>query len=412
MNKNKILVIDDELPVRNFLFKAITSFEYEVTLATNGVEALEIYIKNPFPVIITDLNMPLLNGEELIDKINCLENIPKPTILVLTSEDDIAKVVGIMKKEVFDYLLKPVNTKDLNLKLKNAFKVFELNKVKQLLEKEKELRLQEQLSWIKYKEELKDRDSNKFKNNLILNLKHSLGQAGGFGALVSLTDLIYMSAVQDGENFIISKEIMDLIKENASILKRTLEAMEKISSISDNSANLEKISILDFYNILERTVEENKEIISIKNNNLILSDRKANFATTFINANTHQIKEVLNEIIINACKFSDKSSQIFILCNTKAEFFSFSLLNKPSPEIEILGIPDEYSNLVFEPFYRISKFVDDAYNTLNLGIGLSLVKAVIKKHNGDVRISNIKDFTARSGDTVKVNLEIELPIIE
>ena len=303
MNKNKILVIDDELPVRNFLFKAITSFEYEVTLATNGVEALEIYLKNPFPVIITDLNMPLLNGEELIDKINCSENIPKPTILVLTSEDDIAKVVGIMKKEVFDYLLKPVNTKDLNLKLKNAFKVFELNKVKQLLEKEKELRLQEQLSWIKYKEELKDRDSNKFKNNLILNLKHSLGQAGGFGALVSLTDLIYMSAVQDGENFIISKEIMDLIKENASILKRTLEAMEKISSISDNSANLEKISILDFYNILERTVEENKEIISIKNNNLILSDRKANFATTFINANTHQIKEVLNEIIINACKF-------------------------------------------------------------------------------------------------------------
>ena len=214
--------------MRNFLFKAITSFEYEVTLATNGVEALEIYLKNPFPVIITDLNMPLLNGEELIDKINCSENIPKPTILVLTSEDDIAKVVGIMKKEVFDYLLKPVNTKDLNLKLKNAFKVFELNKVKQLLEKEKELRLQEQLSWIKYKEELKDRDSNKFKNNLILNLKHSLGQAGGFGALVSLTDLIYMSAVQDGENFIISKEIMDLIKENASILKRTLEAMEKI----------------------------------------------------------------------------------------------------------------------------------------------------------------------------------------
>ena len=117
MNKNRVLIAEDEAPILHFLTKVVTGFGYEVTGVPNGAKALEEHQKNPFPVIVTDLNMPVMSGEELIDRIGSMENIPFPIIIVLTSLNDIKKVIEIMKKGVFDYQVKPANTADLAIKL-------------------------------------------------------------------------------------------------------------------------------------------------------------------------------------------------------------------------------------------------------------------------------------------------------
>ena len=107
MNKNRVLIAEDETPILHYLTKVITGFGCEVTGAADGVKALEEFKKNPFPVIVTDLNMPVMSGEELIDRICSMENIPFPVIIVLTSQNDIKKVIEIMKKGVFDYQVRP-----------------------------------------------------------------------------------------------------------------------------------------------------------------------------------------------------------------------------------------------------------------------------------------------------------------
>lgn len=412
MNKNKVLVVEDESPIRNFISKVIVNNGYEVAVATNGAEALEMYMNDSFPVIITDLNMPVMRGDEFIDKINSMNESSPPTIIVLTSEDDIKKAIEIIKRGIFDYQIKPANANELSIKVRNAFKVFELNKIQYALEKEKEIRLNEQLAWFKYKAELKEKDPDKYRNNLIYNMKHNFGQAGGFGSIVTLVKLISMSAEEDGENYIISKEIIDLIKENANILETTLETIEKISSIAENPINLNRINILDFYNMLERIIENNKSYLLVSPNELFLSEKKSTFSSIYINIDRDQISEAIEEGIRNACKFSEKNSKIFVIVKNDNENLSISILNEPTSQTEIRGIPIEYSNLVFEPFYRISKFVDERFKTLDIGFGLSLVKAIIKKHGGSVTISNIKDFTAVNAKSLKVNLELLIPISE
>lgn len=67
----KILVVDDELPMRSIL-NDLLSDDYEVTLASNGQEAKELLGKIPFDLIITDLVMPEMNGIDLITAIQTI----------------------------------------------------------------------------------------------------------------------------------------------------------------------------------------------------------------------------------------------------------------------------------------------------------------------------------------------------
>lgn len=412
MNKNRVLIAEDEAPILHFLTKVITGFGYDVTGVPDGAKALEEHQKNPFPVIVTDLNMPVMNGEDFIGHIRVLDSSLFPAIIVLTSQNDIKKVIEIMKKGVFDYQLKPANTADLAIKLKNAFEIFELRRIQSVMEREKELRLSEQLTWMRYKENLKERDLDKYKNNLIYHMKHNLGQGGGFGALLSLLRLMYMTAEKREDSFVISGELMDLIKENSLLLEKTFSVMERISDITENPLSTERVSVSDLYNMLEELIHGNSKYISLNGNTAVLSDRKQNYSALFLNINREALMSVMDELIKNSCKFSEKNSQIFFLFSIRNGVFVLSVLNEPSSLIDVKGIPLEYSNLVFEPFYRIPKFIDDRYNTMNIGMGLPLVKATVKKHGGNATIFNIKDFTAKNAENLKVNLEIEIPVLE
>lgn len=91
-----------------------------------------------------------------------------------------------------------------------------------------------------------------------------------------------------------------------------------------------------------------------------------------------------------------------------------SFLNKPLPnEDGVLGIPMEYEYIIFEPFFRLTKTVSDGYDTLDFGLGLTIVEKIILRHQGKVRIGNIQDYTDISkGPAVKVNCVITIPLSE
>ncbi|MCB1144302.1 MAG: response regulator [Leptospiraceae bacterium] len=410
MINKRILLAEDEAPIRNFISKAIKQNNYDITVAENGKEAWDLHCENPFPLILTDLAMPIMKGEELIELIQTSKIGVPPTIIVMTSQDDIKKVIEIMKLGVYDYLIKPVNLPDLMIKISHAFKYHELNQLSIAMEKEKEIRLQEQLNWIKYKEDLKGKDTNKFKNNVIHNMKHNLGQSGGIGTLLTLVDLVYQTAKEDGDNYIIGKDTFNLIKENAEILDHTLNALEEISYISENPVTMETGTVMDVFNLLKEEVDKMDDFSLINYNTIVISDPKPSFSEFTLEFHREYLQKMFHEVLINACKFSETNTNIVIFLRLESDKLIFSFLNQPSADLPILGIPIEYSNLVFEPFYRIAKFVKEKYHSLDLGFGLPMVKSIIKKHNGNVSISNLKDFTSLKDNLIKVNLEIDLPI--
>ena len=89
------LVVDDSVTMQNMVSLALKEIGFEVTTAGDGVEAAEKAEKAPFDIVITDINMPNMDGIELIRHLRGLESCKSIPILVLTTEaGDNAKSAG------------------------------------------------------------------------------------------------------------------------------------------------------------------------------------------------------------------------------------------------------------------------------------------------------------------------------
>jgi two-component system response regulator HydG len=114
----KILVIDDELPVREMVQRLLSESNYEVRLARNGEEGLALFRKEGFDLVVTDLSMPGMNGIEVLRTIKS-EEASVPVILI-TAFATIDTAVEAIKTGAYDYITKPFDPDDLAITIKNA----------------------------------------------------------------------------------------------------------------------------------------------------------------------------------------------------------------------------------------------------------------------------------------------------
>ncbi|HNQ97460.1 MAG TPA: response regulator, partial [Treponemataceae bacterium] len=133
--KFTILVIDDEKNIRTGLKAALEMDGYEVLLASDGKEGLDIAFANEVDLVITDLRMPGVTGEEVLRKIT--SETPGIPVIVLTGHGTVENAVEAMRSGAYDFLTKPLNLDRLSLLVKRALQNREL--VIQHRELEKEL---------------------------------------------------------------------------------------------------------------------------------------------------------------------------------------------------------------------------------------------------------------------------------
>lgn len=115
-----ILTIDDEENIRNGLADNFELEGYDVLKASNGKEGLDLIKKGNVDLVITDLRMDGMSGEEVVRHVT-IEN-PGIPIIVLTGHGSIEDATAAMKAGAYDFLTKPLDLDHLNLIVKNALK--------------------------------------------------------------------------------------------------------------------------------------------------------------------------------------------------------------------------------------------------------------------------------------------------
>lgn len=115
----RLLVIDDELPIRELLKEFLTSMGHEVETGADGREAVQLVRKRTYDLLILDRSMPFMTGIEAVGMIRAdSKNInPGIKILIFTSASVVREVEEAFQAGADDYLLKPVNLKILNDKI-------------------------------------------------------------------------------------------------------------------------------------------------------------------------------------------------------------------------------------------------------------------------------------------------------
>lgn len=120
----KILSVDDELDLERLLTqyfrRKIKKGEYEFYFAHNGLEALQLMLVQPdFDVILSDINMPEMDGLTLLAKINEMQN-PALKCIMVSAYGDMENIRNAMNQGAFDFTTKPINLEDLERTIEKA----------------------------------------------------------------------------------------------------------------------------------------------------------------------------------------------------------------------------------------------------------------------------------------------------
>ena len=114
-----ILVVDDEKPLREFISRNLSARGFQVTQATNGLEALGVFQSQPLDLIILDLMMPRLDGLEVTQRVRRSSQVP---IIVLSALDEEHDKVLALDLGADDYLTKPFGVEELLARVRAALR--------------------------------------------------------------------------------------------------------------------------------------------------------------------------------------------------------------------------------------------------------------------------------------------------
>jgi DNA-binding NtrC family response regulator len=113
----RILIVDDEEPIRK-LFAEYLNEAYSCAQASDTQEALELLTREPFALVLTDIQMPGLGGIELLRKIT--ELYADTAVIIVSGIDRIQRVIDAIRVGACDYMVKPCELDVLALRVERA----------------------------------------------------------------------------------------------------------------------------------------------------------------------------------------------------------------------------------------------------------------------------------------------------
>ncbi|MBN2423410.1 MAG: response regulator [Calditrichaceae bacterium] len=359
----KILLIEDEEDIRQSYVDMLDIFGYDLETAANGKEGLDLIKKTPFDIVITDLNMPVMNGLEVLRWVK--KEYPLIEVIVITGFATIENAISAMKQGAFDYITKPVSIDHVKIVITKCLRQIKAKK------ENKELRdLNEKLS-----------ELNELKNKFITITNHELRTP--LAVLKGYIDILELD-LEDHENGEI-KEYLSIASNTVNDMIDMIENIHDLSHLKNLSMQQHKTKF-DLNKIIEKVQREIGILFEKRNLPLIVNK---DHEPVYINADARQIHRAIRELLHNALKFTEEGQVSVSIKNVDPKDRVFISVQDSG-----IGIPEDKVDLIFEPFYEVQNVMHHFTSKTDfmgggIGVGLSLVKELIESNGGELAVESI-----------------------
>lgn len=366
--KPKVLVIEDSDDVRRIITRALNGM-FETVIATNGREGLEKVLQGNIDLIITDIFMPEMTGDQMIAEIYKHENLRQIPILVVSGDDSSSVRVQLLKNGAQDYVLKPFSSAELLQRAQNLVRAKRLHeKLEQELSQKSEdmEELVNELSLRKRKiEELAETliHSNHELEQFIFIASHNLQEP----VRIVSTYVGLLGSRYDGKADSEVAEYMTTVIDNA---RRIQELLTSFVAYNDLRKAKRQIEAVDMQQILERI-------------QILLSEDSTKGGCTItssslpkVKGHKDQLELVLWHLVTNAIKFKSSEAPVIKIeaVPTEGGRWLFSVRDNG------IGFDMIYEKKIFEIFKRLHTL--EAYE--GTGMGLAVCKKIIERHGGKI----------------------------
>jgi two-component system sensor histidine kinase/response regulator len=345
----KILVIDDNQPILEIIKIVLEEHNYKAFVTNNGFEGISIAKANHVDLIICDLNMPLIGGLNVLERIRQDPETATIPFIFLTGDGDMKNLRAGMNLGADDYLNKPVIMNEL------------ITSIQKRLEK----------SEIFHKN-----NQEKFENlsrNISYVLPHEFNTP--LFAILGCSEIIM--DITDNPQV---KELSELIFSSSRRLEKLIKKfiifsqVELLRTDKKKQKSLNRMIVDNPQEIIENIW---KDLDSERKDDIFLKVSK-----TKLQASIENFCQVVQEIIDNAIKFSDKNSKIEIKSEENENYFILSITDHG------VGMtPQQIANI--GPY---SQFDRKVYEQQGMGLGLIIAKTLTEIHEGIFEISSEKDI--------------------
>ncbi|MBW7857400.1 MAG: response regulator [Leptonema sp. (in: Bacteria)] len=393
-----LLIVEDDPVDRTYLKELLSDAHFTFDIAEGANQAIELLKLNRYHVMLTDLGLPDGNGEQLIEYI---ERERLPTISVIISGHlDIDRVISLLRfNRASDYLVKPIGKERLTEVLEKAYETHQKRlKVVEFSKDEKEM-YRQAVEIFDWRKEIKGRMLEFVASNMIHQMNLGLFQGQGLGGLLSSLSIFFHEKKEVDGGVLVPAYLVELLQDGfKSMQSMTTSLQEAQTILQTDSVNHTKVSIGEIHKLASNLVAQLKPDLKRKSQRIIVSDLKFDRPVS-IEANIKLLEVAMNELIVNAMKYSSEKSEIYVLIFVKDNYLELKILNpEPTSVSDKQRIAGNSEYLIFEPFYRLHTTVDESYSTekFPLGMGLTVVKKIIELCNGSISVSRIDNHAANT----------------
>lgn len=356
----RILVAEDEAPIRLLWQRFLSRWGYEVDLAEDGRVALNLARASRYSLLITDLAMPGIDGLELVHTLKAEQ--PELEIIVTTGVGTVDNAVDMLKAGAHEFIPKPISFKQAEKAIQHC-----LHNVQARQENERLRQANQDLA-----------ELNHMKQKFLAITSHELRTPV---ALISNV-LEVLGHELDGHP---AAAMVTMIERAARQLREIVGQMHELSSATSGNLTLQRTRF-QLSTMCGEIYEEEELVIAERGHNVICSVADGLQAY----ADRTKLKMALRELVQNAVKFTGDGGTIRVSMDSDAAGSLRIMVADDG-----IGIDPAEQQRIFDLFYEISDpqhhhSSEIRFQGGGMGIGLAMVSEIVRAHQGTISLTSAK----------------------
>ncbi len=343
-----ILYVEDNDSVRESTLELLQVFFDHVDVASNGMEGLERYKafhethQKNYDIVLTDINMPKMNGIKMIEAIKKLQE--RQNFIVISAHNEVDYLIKLIDLEVTNFILKPIDI--------DRFQRVFAHVIGIVFQKREFKMINEHLAYSKKVAEEATRQKSQFLANMSHEIRTPLNAITGF-----------ITLLEENETDEMKLKYLKIIKNSSDSLVQIINDILDISKIESGKLKVEPHnfnpydSLISIAELFQAKAAEKQIDFKIKYNNNM---------PNILYGDALRIKQIFTNLLSNAIKFTPEGS--IVKCVVWYKNGNLNIVVKDYG----IGISEEKQKHIFKPFTQADESTERVYGGTGLGLTISL----------------------------------------
>ena len=370
-SQKQLVIVDDEPVILQILHAVFEDGPYAVTTCQNGTQAMEHMRTDGVDILLTDKNLPDVNGLELLRFAKEVNDLAE--VIIITGYASLDTALTAIELDAFDYVLKPLNN------------VFEIKKKVQRASEKQEIRVENRrlLRDLQRKNgELEEALSESRKLQAELIQSEKLAGIGTLAAGIAHEISSPLFGIMGLAEAIVEEDDVKLCHDYASEIveysRSIRDIVVELSSYS-RASSAEYLTTVELAKVVDdaiRLVERSSDCDGVTLSAEVQPE-------SYLNARTNEVQQVFVNLVKNAVEavgqhHADGTGRVKVTAGHDDDGV-WARVEDNGP-----GIPDEKVGLVFDPFYTTKA------PGKGTGLGLNIVYRIVTKYRGQIAVESIE----------------------